>query len=238
MHPMGTRLELAMLLKHPARSDPWSRRRLLGAALGLSTGVLAGSMLRPELALAAQCLRTPAQGEGPYYPPAFGMPGADLRVAGADGTAPQGEPIVLLGRVSDAQCRPITGAVVEIWQADANGRYAHPNDSRPGQRDQLFRYWGRAVTDAQGSYRFRTIRPAPYKTGWSWRAPHVHFKVRPPGAGVLTTQMYFAGHELNEKDYLVRSVPEQQRAALIIAPQAPESAADGRAAFRFDIALA
>lgn len=212
--------------------DRWTRRRLLGT-LGLSTAALTTATLRPGGALAA-CLRTPAQTEGPFYPPRFGQPGNDLIVTGTDGRGPAGQPIAIVGTVTDAQCRPLAGAVVEIWQADASGHYAHPRDSDAAERDPHFRYWGRAVTDAAGTYRFRTIQPAAYSMGWSWRTPHVHFKVRRPGA-VLTTQMYFPDQELNDKDSILRRLSGAAREAVIARPEAP--GADGLTPYRFDIAV-
>lgn len=222
----------------PTLHRPWSRRRLLRTTLDAGTlalaALLAPPLLRPGAALAAVCAPTPAQGEGPFYPPRFGRPGNDLLAVGGDGATALGEPIAIAGHVTDARCRPVPGAMVEIWQADAHGRYHHPHDAGPEPRDPHFRYWGRAVADADGAYRFRTILPAPYRMGWSWRTPHVHFKVR-GAAGVLTTQMYFAGHELNARDGLLRALPEPERARVIALP-APDAAP--LRVWRFDIAVA
>lgn len=219
-----------------------TRRRLLRASLALSgaaalSAALSAGVWRPGAALAAACLRTPAQTEGPFYPPSFGRPGNDLIAAGADGALPQGELIAIAGRVTDAQCRPLAGAVVEIWQADAHGHYAHPSDSEPAQRDPRFRYWGQALTAADGGYRFRTIQPSPYSLGlFGRRTAHVHFKVRPPQGRPLTTQMYFDGHALNARDGILRSLSERERAAAIA--RLEPAASGALPTWRFDIALA
>jgi protocatechuate 3,4-dioxygenase beta subunit len=216
-----------------------SRRRVLRATLGVSAAALGAAVLRPGLALAAACQLTPAQSEGPYYPTEFGAPGNDLLTPGADGALPRGEPIAIVGRVTDAACRPVAGAVVEIWQADGDGRYAHPSERRSGEPDPRFRYWGRAVTDAHGGYRFRTLLPGAYRAGFGWmRPPHVHFKVRPVTLPGLTTQMYFPDQPLNEEDALFGSVPAERRHTVLAVREHAEASTGGAAPFRFDIAVA
>jgi protocatechuate 3,4-dioxygenase beta subunit len=120
----------------------------------------------------------------------------------------------------------LPGASVEIWQACANGRYNDSRDPNPAPRDPDFQGWGRVVTDDQGAFRFTTIKPGAYPTdpndptGWI-RPPHIHFKVRAPGAPVLITQMYFAGEALNDRDEILldvrRSVGDDAADAVIVA---------------------
>ncbi len=132
---------------------------------------------------------TPSQQEGPYYP--VDKP-ADrdndlVAVAGAAGL-PAGQVIEFGGVVYDAAGLPVPGAVVEIWQTDANGVYLHPRDPGFAGRDPNFQGYGEAVAGADGRYTFRTIVPGLYEP----RPRHIHVKVRLDGQELLTTQFYFA----------------------------------------------
>ena len=100
-----------------------------------------------------------------------------------------GEPLVLYGRVLDADGAPLSGYAVEIWQVDTNGIYDHPGDSNTANRDPGFQGYGTALTDENGLFAFRTIVPARYEP----RPRHIHFKVKKDGAEVLTSQFYFTG---------------------------------------------
>jgi protocatechuate 3,4-dioxygenase alpha subunit len=124
---------------------------------------------------------------GPFFPPRYVDPGAnDLTVH--DGRKAKGEVIEILGRVLQEDGAPLENLVVEIWQADAGGIYRHPADPRHAQADPDFLGWGRAATDAQGRYRFKTLRPgAP-----EGRLPHVNFIVMFSGImRILKTTMFF-----------------------------------------------
>lgn len=172
---------------------------------------------------------TPAQTEGPFYP--VRIPSDDdydlLRNGSLSYT--QGQAAWVEGTVADLDGRPIRGATVEIWQCDESGHYHHPRDD--GDRaDPAFQGFGRVVVDAQGRYRFRTIRPAPY----SGRTPHIHFKVKLANRELLTTQLYVAGDPHNERDALWRSLSPEAR-SLVTVPFTP--GADGmRAEFPIHIA--
>jgi protocatechuate 3,4-dioxygenase beta subunit len=171
---------------------------------------------------------TPAQTEGPYYP--VSLPAdtdADLLRQGSTAYA-KGQPCWLQGQVSAANGMPLAGAVVEIWQCDAEGRYRHPGDG--DRADPAFQAFGRVQADAQGRYRFRTIRPVAY----SGRTPHIHLKVKLAQRTLLTTQVYAAGDAGNARDFLWRSLSEADRAALTVAF---EPAADGQRA-EFNIVVA
>lgn len=98
-----------------------------------------------------------------------------------------GDVILLTGQVLDRGGQPLPGAVVEIWQTDANGIYDHPGDSDAGRRDRAFQFYGHSVADANGVYLFRTIVPGEYEP----RPRHIHVKVKRDGATLLTTQFYF-----------------------------------------------
>lgn len=191
--------------------SPARRRFVLGAT---------GAVLAAPLSAWALD-RTPAQTEGPFYPDK--MPSdldADLvRVAGKDAQA-MGTVAHVMGRVTDLDGRPLSGALVEIWQCDANGRYLHTADRRdPPPRDGNFQGYGKLVTEFDGSYRFRTIRPVVYPG----RTPHIHFAVRAPGRRDLVTQLYIKGEPNNLRDGPFRGLSASDQ-ALVMAEfaKAPE----------------
>lgn len=206
----------------------FTRRQALAAAgSGLLVNAAPGLVLP---ALAARLTPTPAQTEGPFYPVAFPADADNdlVAVAGRSAVA-RGTVTHVGGRVLDVEGRPVSGATVEIWQCDANGRYLHPNDR--GQRDDGFQGFGRTVSGADGAYRFRTIRPAPY-TG---RTPHIHFAVLAPGRPRLVTQMYVEGDPGNARDFIWRSLgAEAQRAVTVALKQGAGAALSAT----FDIVLA
>jgi protocatechuate 3,4-dioxygenase beta subunit len=148
-----------------------------------------------------------------------------------------GEVIAIGGRILDEDLRPVCRTLVEVWNANTYGRYSHTSDAgNEAPLDPNFYGFGRLLTDDDGQYHVRTIKPGAYVArkdiGW-WRPPHVHFSV--VGSGVrLVTQMYFPDEALNEKDFIYMIVPEEERARVIGRP-APPVAADR--AFRFDIVI-
>lgn len=151
---------------------------------------------------------TPSQTEGPFYPMAWaGDTDPDL-LRNGNARYSRGQPAWVGGSVTDLQGRPVRGALVEIWQCDEAGHYHHPGDG--GKADPAFQGFGRMVVDADGQYRFRTIKPAPY----AGRTPHIHVKVRLGTRELLTTQLYVAGDPGNERDFLWRRLDAADRAAL------------------------
>ncbi len=193
-----------------------SRRHVLKASLG-ALGVLASTSALARTFEAA-CHTTPAQTEGPFYPVKDQEDkDDDLTAVRGRPQRAQGQVIYIGGLVSDENCRPVPGALVEIWQACASGRYNHPGDENPAPLDPDFQYWGRAVTDANGEYRFRTILPGAYQADTDWiRPPHIHYKVHRKGFHELTTQMYFSGNEYNAADKILQAVPAGERSSVII----------------------
>jgi protocatechuate 3,4-dioxygenase beta subunit len=137
--------------------------------------------------------------------------------------------------VLDLSGDALSGAVVEIWQCDANGIYRHPQDEVSGRRrDPGLQGRGRTVTDAAGRYHFRTIRPVPY----GWRTPHIHFKVQPPKRGELITQMYVLGEPLNAGDAVLNGIRNpRQRDCVIIRLDAADRIEPGALVGTFDIVL-
>ena len=189
------------------------RRRLLA---GLTAGA---ALIATGRAAKAACALTAPQIAGPFYPVAVQDFDWDLtRVSGGTGRA-EGEVIEVVGQVLDAQCKPLPGCVVEVWQANVHGRYSHPRDrgdDRP--LDPNFQGYARLPTDKEGRYRFVTIVPGSYAAMGDWvRPPHIHYTVHAPFNPSMTTQMYFAGDPLNDKDLLLAPLTPAQRAGLEVA---------------------
>jgi protocatechuate 3,4-dioxygenase beta subunit len=194
---------------------------LLGA---LASGAV---LAVPGLAFGQQCQETPHQEEGPFYLNSYDrtkpvIHNSDLTaVPGATGL-PEGQLIHVTGRITDDACRPIKGVMVEIWQANARGRYVHIADPNPQPKDPNFLGFGEAITDENGAYSFKTIKPGAYPVPGGWvRPPHIHFKVHGGFYHMMVTQMYFAGEEHNDNDFLLRSVPKEQQKRLIVEPSRP-----------------
>jgi protocatechuate 3,4-dioxygenase beta subunit len=179
---------------------------------------------------------------GPLVPKGFVRDGDnDLTRHGK--SAPLGEKMILVGRLLDAEGRPIRDSLVEIWQANASGRYHHPGDNHEAPLDPNFKGIGRTFTNAQGEYRFVTVKPGAYPWGnhaFAWRPQHIHFSLL-GNAPVqrLVTQMYFPGDPLLDIDPVYNSVPDPAARKRMIASLALESGIENVAlGYRFDIVLA
>ena len=189
-----------------------ARRALLGAPLGLAApfGLAPMSVAAPAGAQPARP-PTPRQALGPFYPVAWPADaGADLTDA-RPGLRPAGEPAVLSGRVLDTAGRPLAGTRVELWQCNAHGRYHHPRDDGPGPLDPAFRGFGRTSADAEGRFRFRTIRPVAYPG----RTPHMHLLLAAPAGTRLVTQVYIRGEPANARDGLLAFLSPDARESLL-----------------------
>jgi protocatechuate 3,4-dioxygenase alpha subunit len=133
-----------------------------------------------------------------------------------------GDPITLEGRITDGDGNLVTDALVEIWQANANGRYAHPEDTRDLVLEPQWKGFGRVYTDEHGVFRFTTIRPGrvPAPDG-RWQAPHINVLILMRGLlKQLTTRMYFPNDPANADDAVLKSVPAARRDTLIAQPVA------------------
>jgi protocatechuate 3,4-dioxygenase beta subunit len=159
---------------------------------------------------------------GPVYgQDALGPLDDDLTKNGAVDGEPQGERIIVTGRVMDEDGRPIANTLVEIWQTNAAGRYIHKVDQHNAPIDPNFFGAGRCMTDAAGRYRFITVRPGAYPWGNhanGWRPPHIHFSLFGPSFLTrLVTQMYFPGDPLLELDPVFLGVPDRSARERLIA---------------------
>lgn len=190
-----------------------SRRNLLSKVLIASGAAVTGSK-----ALANACGLTPEQTEGPFYPiQDQADKNNDLTIVKGKMARATGEVAILSGVVQDEFCRPVKGAMVEIWQACHTGKYNHPSDPNPAKLDPNFQYWGQAITNAKGEYSFKTIVPGAYPADSTWvRSPHIHFKVHLRGYEELTSQLYWKGHPLNKKDRILQSLSEVERKRVIV----------------------
>jgi protocatechuate 3,4-dioxygenase, beta subunit len=195
---------LALALPQPGAA----RRQTLGRIAALAMPAL----LTGLPARSARPLRlTPAQTEGPFYPVELPQDtDFDLLRQGETRYA-RGQATWLDGSVVDPDGRPVRGADVEIWQCDVDGHYRHPRDG--ARADPAFQSFGRVAVDAQGRYRFHTIRPVAYVG----RTPHIHVKVKLARRELLTTQLYVEGDPGNAGDGLWRSLRDPlDRAALTV----------------------
>ncbi len=155
---------------------------------------------------------------------------------------PVGERIIVHGYVRDQFGRPVKNALLEVWQANASGRYRHPNDKFIGAMDPNFGGCGRTLTDENGFFIFRTIKPGPYP--WrnrinEWRPAHIHFSLIADGwAQRLISQFYFEGDTLIDSCPILKTIPseDQRRALIALEDKNNFIEADSRC-YRFDIHL-
>lgn len=156
--------------------------------------------------------------------------------------APVGERIIVHGRVLDEAARPVRNTLVEVWQANASGRYRHKKDTFMGAIDPNFGGCGRTLTDGDGYYRFDTIKPGAYpwpNGGNNWRPAHIHFSVFGTAfCQRLITQLYFEGDPLIALCDIVQTVPDPRDIDMLVAKLDMETTVPfDSIAYRFDIVL-
>ena len=189
-----------------------SRRQMLSLALGAGGLAVSG---RFDAAFADALKRTPGEILGPFYPVIKRVDqGADLTVIPGKPGRATGQVIHVMGRVLNVEGQPVRGARVELWQANSYGRYTHPSDTNPAPLDPNFEGFAVQGTDAEGRYRFKTIKPGAYPATGDWmRPPHLHFEVTGK-INRLVTQMYFPGEPLNDKDILLQQLRNNRDGAI------------------------
>lgn len=177
---------------------------------------------------------------GPRFSPLQFPSMADLSVSA--GKQAQGERIIVRGRVVDENDRPVPHTMIEIWQANAGGRYNHPGDQHDAPLDPNFHGGGRVFSDADGWYQFTTIKPGAYP--WrnhhnAWRPNHIHYSLFGTGFGQrIITQMYFPGDPLLALDPVYLAVPDPvARQSLIAAFDIDITSPEWALGYRFDFVL-
>jgi protocatechuate 3,4-dioxygenase, beta subunit len=185
----------------------------------MMSAVLAGSgAVVPVRRAAAEAAlqRTPDQILGPFYPLKELPQTADLTRAPGRPDRAAGQVINVMGRVLNLAGQPVRDAKVEVWQANAHGRYTHPSDPNPAPLDPNFEGSAVLTTDAEGRYRFKTIKPAAYPAGPDRMRPaHIHFQVS-GRQDKIVTQMYFEDDPYNDADPFLNSVGRVERQALLV----------------------
>lgn len=166
---------------------------------------------------------------------------ADLTTNAGTGTEAMGERIIVTGQVRDEDGSPVPGALIEVWQANAAGRYTHAGDQHPAPLDPNFTGQGRCLTDESGTYRFLTIKPGAYP--WrnhpnAWRPAHIHFSLFGPALVTrLVTQMYFPSDPLHELDPIMASVAPDARQRMIADYDHGVTEPEWALGYRWDIVL-
>jgi protocatechuate 3,4-dioxygenase beta subunit len=210
-----------------------SRREILrmSAILGVT------SVVSTKFAFAQAALqRTPGQILGPFYPVKPFDQNADLtKVPGRPGRA-EGQILNVMGRVLNLKGEPVRNSKIEVWQANAHGRYTHPDDTNPAPLDPNFEGSAVLTTDSEGRYRFKTVKPAAYPVGPDIIRPaHIHFEVYGQ-QDTLVTQMYFEGDPYNNTDSFLQSAGRPELLITKLLPPPPELESESKLVV-FDIVL-
>lgn len=194
-----------------------SRRQFIKASV---LGGVVTAFSRTVSSSVASYSPTPSEVEGPFYPQ---MPQQDkdfdlTRVAGKNGVA-KGRIIFIEGRILNVEGEPVENATVDLWQANAAGRYRHHRDRNTAPLDPNFQGWAIVQSGKSGTFRFKTILPGQYPASADWiRPPHIHFKISKPGFKELVTQMYFPGEKLNDVDLLLMQKSDEEARRMIAEP--------------------
>jgi protocatechuate 3,4-dioxygenase alpha subunit len=157
--------------------------------------------------------QTPSQTVGPFFKPALIRSGQESLVSSKS----SGERIAIEGRVLDGDATPVSDALIELWQANADGRYDHPDDSQEKLLDPAFHGFGRAATDEHGRFRFYTIKPGSVPgPGSVLQAPHINVSIFARGLlKRLVTRIYFPDEPMNANDVVLNSVASERRLTLV-----------------------
>lgn len=209
-----------------------SRRLFVIKSVVSLVGVLSTGVWR--VAQATPWRPTPRETKGPFYP-VKAQKDTDFDLTRIEGHAQAaiGRVIEIVGQVLDTQGNPIEDASVELWQANAAGRYSHPRDTNPAPLDPDFQGWAIVPSGREGGFRFKTILPGAYPAAPDWtRPPHIHFLIKKSGYVELVTQMYFPGEALNEGDLLLNKKKDEEKKRMV-----SERMEAKQEAYRFNIIL-
>lgn len=226
----------------PLRPDQYLQRDLSLHPPALTPGYKTSVLRSPKNALVS-IQHSLSEITGPVFrSDELGRLDNDLIMNFAKTGLPIGERVIVHGHVRDENGRPVPNALVEIWQANAGGRYRHKNDQYIAPIDPNFGGCGRVLTDADGHYTFRTIKPGPYP--WrnqinDWRPAHIHYSISGAGfAQRLITQMYFEGDPLIARCPIVRTIPDDAAIRRLIAVLDPQTFVPlDSLSYRFDIVV-
>ena len=193
-------------------ADKEINRRKFLANLGLTfgAGILSTSFsILKSKDEKEECKNTPILDIGPYAVMQYrGQADHDIdltQINGQNGIA-KGQHIIVFGKVTDKDCKPLKSAIVEIWSANHFGRYKHEFDNK-GEIDPNFQGWGQAITNENGEFRFKTVYPGLYGN----RARHIHFKISRRDYHELTTQLFFDGGERNNTDFILNYLTHEEQ---------------------------
>ena len=209
-----------------------SRRQFIrGAAFSAATLAAPGAF--------AQALATAVTGDGPYYPDRLPLDTDNDLLILNDGLTPAiGEITHFTGRLTAENGAPVRNAFIEIWQSDVNGSYIHTQGRNDGKLDANFQGYGRFLTDAEGRYYFRTVKPTPYTLQGQFRAPHIHVAVSKAGQRIMATQALVKGHEANERDLITRRFTDPRLLETLMVEYRPLPGSSlGELTANFDIRL-
>jgi protocatechuate 3,4-dioxygenase beta subunit len=209
-----------------------TRRQLIsGLALGTATLAARGAL--------AQALATAVTGDGPYYPNRLPLDtDNDLLIVNDGLTRAVGEIAHFTGRLFAENGAPVRNAFIEIWQSDVNGSYIHTQGRNDGKLDANFQGYGRFLTDSEGRYYFRTIKPVPYTLQGQFRAPHIHVAVSKAGRRIMATQALVKGHEANARDLITQRIKDPKLLETLLVEYRPLPGSTlGELTANFDIRL-
>ena len=210
-----------------------SKRRFLKAMAASATAFTAPGVFAQRLT------ETARTGDGPFYPDRMPLDtDNDLLIVNDALTPAVGEITHLTGRLFDVSGAPVRNAFIEIWQADMHGSYIHTGGRNDGRIDGNFQGYGRFLTDAEGRYYFRTIKPVSYTLVGQFRAPHIHVAVSKAGRRIMATQALVKGHPDNAGDLVVERIRDPAQLETLMVEYRPLPGSElGELTANFDVVL-
>jgi protocatechuate 3,4-dioxygenase beta subunit len=221
------------------RKGTLSRREVLGMAAALSGTVICGDSFSAAAQTPLAAVFTPSVILGPFYPQTQPKEhDRDLTLMAGRPSRAEGTIVYLSGQIRTLKGEPVIDARVTVWQANTHGRYTHKSDPNPAPIDPNFQGFATQVTDGEGRYHLKTIKPGPYPAPIvGMRAPHIHFEIEAK-YDRLITQMFFPGETLNGQDAFYQFLKPAQREAVLAKPTSlPERAEPGALAFVWNVTL-